>query len=382
MRATAQLVCAVGALIACTTDARAPSPSRAHTPLDTTALGAEATAVYRTWQAYLVSKAGRYSARAGEPSPHWVRSEQQHWPVYDLAGFYLPDGAVPEIVGVEQVGDEYRVTTRFHASDQDARRGMGWTPLTVTVYATRDSGEWRLANALPRHTATWRRDTVGPITYAFARDYPYNRSRARRAVAFADSVAEAFDVPRLAALTYYLAASADEVYGIMGLASDVTFGGAGGAAQPVNRMLFSGDPAVGEEYRHELAHLLLAPLCCARTSYVVSEGVATWLGGTTGMDYATSVRGLAAFLASRPAVSLDSLLSGALPAAQVYPAGAVLTHMVHEQGGVAAVKRLMSGGRTPTELRATLEQELQRPWSVIVRDWRAWVMRFATAADS
>lgn len=363
---------ALNALIAAL-GAQPPRPS-----LDVATLSAEAAAVRRTWLAYLASKAGDYSARAGAPSSHWVEAEQRRWPVYDLASFYLVDNAAPEVIAVERVDadDEYRIVTRFRAGDQTVRPATWWTTMTVTVYAVRAGERWQLANALPRHTRGWRRDTVDPITYAFAPGYPYDSARARRAVAFTDSVASAFGLPRLAPLTYYLTSSVDEVYGIMGLESAMRFGSTGGAAQPVNRMLFSGIPALGEEYRHELTYLLLAPLCCARTPYLVSEGVPTWLGGTAGMTFPRAAQGLAAFLAERPAVSLDSLMSGAYAAAQTYPAGAVLAAMVFESSNVEGVKQLFDAGGSPAELRSAIERLLRRPWPVILHDWRERVMRF------
>jgi hypothetical protein len=301
--------------------------------------------------------------------------------VYDLAGFYLVDDAVYEVVDVHAVetagGREYRIKTRFRHGDQNVVTPSWWTAMTMTTYAARDGNSWRLANALPRHTREWRRHTVGQITYVYAPGYPFDTARARRAVAFIDSVASVFAVPQLAPITYYLASSVDEVYSIMGLESDVKFGAVGGVAQPLNRQLFSGIPAIGEEYRHELAHLVLAPLSGAKTPYFVSEGVATWLGGTTGVDFPSAARDLAVFLAAQPAVSLDSILFGSFPAAQLYPAAAVLVAMVFDKGGAAAVRELFNAGATPAELRTTLQQKLARPWSTIAKDWRQRVTSFA-----
>jgi hypothetical protein len=154
----------------------------------------------------------------------------------------------------------------------------------------------------------------------------------------------------------------------------------GGAAQPVNRQLFSGIPAIGEEYRHELAHLVLAPLVSARTSYFISEGVPTWVGGTTGQDFPTAVRGLAAFLTERPKVSLDSILSRAWPAAQFYPAAAMIAAMAHERGGVNSVKALFNAG-AGDQLRRELERLLGRPWNVIQADWRARILQSAARSN-
>ena len=341
--------------------------------------------VYRAWQRYLSSKDGKWSERAGLPSPDWLESERRRWPTYDLAGYYLIDGATAEIRSIDRVrscdGFRYRITTRYRYGDQSLRPPLWWTSVTETVFAVRDGDRWLLANALPHNTCTWRRVTVGTVTYVFAPDYPYNAVRARRAVAFVDSLASAFQLPGLDSLTYYLTANVDEMYQILGLESDLKFGPnpVGGLAQPVNRQLLSGHSSIGEEYRHELAHLILAPLCCSRTSYFVSEGVPTWLGGTAGMDFPTAARALAAFLGEHPSVSLDSLLSGSFAIAQVYPAGGVLTAMVFEQGGTAAVKALFNAG-PPAELQVALERQLGRAWPTIVDDWRRRVMEFGKPA--
>jgi hypothetical protein len=329
--------------------------------------------VYATWKAYVKSKDGRYSSRAGTPSPYWNAAEQAQWPVYDLASFYLIDSAIVEEPSIERINEpsatEYRITARVRAKDT-VHASTWWSVLDMTVYAVRERDRWVLANALPRNTRLWRRDTVGPITYVIQPGYRYNRERAQRAVTFTDSIAQLFHVARLSPIAYYLTSTVDDVYRIMGLQSPVKFGPVGGVAQPVNHQLFSGIPALGEEYRHELAHLVLAPLVGPRTTYFVSEGVPTWLGGTTGLDFPTAVRGLASFLATRPSVSLDSVLSGSMAAAQLYPAAAVVVQMVFEAGGLDAVKELYDAGPSLADLRTALERLLNRPWSAIVVDWR------------
>lgn len=153
----------------------------------------------------------------------------------------------------------------------------------------------------------------------------------------------------------------------MGLETAIPWGPVGGVAQPTNHQLFSGIPAIGESYRHELAHMVLLPLM-GNTSYLVSEGVPTWLGGTTGADFRTAARGLATFLAEHPAVTLDSILSGHFRE-QYYPAGAVFVQMVYERGGMEAVKGLYAAG-AGKEFEANMERLFARSWPAIVADWR------------
>lgn len=344
---------------------------------DARELGKDARAVREVWKSYLDSKEGQYAANAGTPSSLWLISEQLRWPIYDLASFYLADGAVPEVLSVEAAADSdapaYRIRTRFRDKAWADSKRSWRSDVTVSVYAVKENGSWRLANALPRHTATWLRDTVGPITYVYRRSYPYDRARAFRAVAFTDSLAAQFAVPSLPPITYYLATSVDEVYFIIGLESPMKFGPVGGLAQPVNRQLFSGIPSVGEEYRHELAHLVLAPLVSTRTTYFASEGVATWLGGTAGKSFPAAVQELALFLQEHPSVTLDSLISGIQAPAQMYPSAAALVALVHRAGGAAAVKEFLRAGPDPASVRSFLQRQLGKDWPSIAADWRRLV---------
>jgi hypothetical protein len=339
------------------------------------AASAREAEIRRTWLRYLESKAPYWYLGSWQPSPYWEPTEQRRWRVYALPLAYLPDSARPEVLSVEPVSDSvYRIVTRF---DEDSAMSPMRTPsVRMTVFAVRSGDGWVFSNALPRLTRTWRREAVGPITYVMEPGYPFNRARAERAVAFTDSVAAVFGVPRLQQLTYYLTSSEDEVYRIMGLETDIKWGPVGGVAQPTNQQLFSGIPAVGEEYRHELAHMVLLPLM-GNTPFVASEGVPTWLGGTTGMDYRTAARGLARFLAEHPAVTLDTILTRRLPPPNSYAAAAVFVVMVFEQGGVDALKSLFSAG-AGEEFRANMERLFSRPWPGIVADWRARALGYAS----
>jgi hypothetical protein len=113
------------------------------------------------------------------------------------------------------------------------------------------------------------------------------------------------------------------------------------------------------------------------TSYLVSEGVPTWLGGTTGMDLRAAARALAGFLTEHPGLTLDSIMAGRLPAAQYYPAAGVFVAMVHDQGGTEAVKALFSNGGG-AEFRAAMEHLFKRSWGQIAADWRRRVLSAAT----
>ena len=350
-------------LIAASLSACARAPSRA-----------SELAVRRVWDEYLTSKHGQFAANAGTPSPLWSASEQAQWPMYDLAGFYLPDQAVPEVLSVTPVNaavdSAYQIVTRFGPAGSTTGDSSTKPVFTITVYARREGKRWVLANALPFRTSTWARETRGRIAYRVAPALRFDATKAVRAAAFVDSLAAAFALPAPERIDYYVAESVDQAMEILGVVVPERFGAAGGFAKPVNFQVFSGIPALGEEYRHELAHVVLLPIIRGgSTSLLASEGVPTWFGGTAGRDFQGSVRHLASLLKAQPLLNLDKIVDDMSVSADVRnAAGAVLSQMVSEAGGVDAVREYL---RTPGRgIREVLERLLQRPWPIIVEDWR------------
>ena len=65
--------------------------------------GSSEIEIRQLWDEYLRSKHGQFAGNAGTPSELWTATDQTNWPMYDLAGFYLPDGAVPEVLRVTPV---------------------------------------------------------------------------------------------------------------------------------------------------------------------------------------------------------------------------------------------------------------------------------------
>ena len=84
--------------------------------------------------------------------------------------------------------------------------------------------------------------------------------KAAHAVAFADSLADAYAIPRLPDVTYYVTNSEDDMYCATG--ADPMFGAqaAAGRALPSDRIIMSGSPEQGEGYTHQVVHAVFAPL--------------------------------------------------------------------------------------------------------------------------
>ena len=338
-------------------------------------------AVRHVWAEYLASKSGQFATNAGKPSTHWSVAEQAQWPMYDLAGFYLPDQAIPEVLSVTPVDaavdSAYQLVTRFWPQGTTTRDSSTKPVLTMTVYARREGGRWELANALPFSTSSWVRETRGRITFRVAPALRFDETKAARSAAFVDSLATAFGVQPPPRIDYYVTESVDQALEILGVVVPERFGAAGGFAKPVNAQVFSGIPALGEEYRHELVHLVLLPIIRgSSTSLIASEGVSTWFGGTAGRDFQGSVRYLASLLRAQPQLTLDKIITDMSVSSDIRnAAGAVLAEMVHDAGGVDALREFL---RTPGRgIQEVVERLLQHPWPEIADAWRQRVDRIA-----
>jgi hypothetical protein len=247
-------------------------------------------------------------------------------------------------------------------------------PLAVyRVYATREGGRWVLANALPRLTRRWHRDTIGRITFVFPPARSFVRARAESTVAFVDSLARAFEVAAPATITYYFTDDLTETLGALGLdffpiGSD-TVGG-----RSLDDLVFIGSSSNGEGYRHELAHVVLRPfLAPLNAAGLVQEGLMTWVGGSAGLHFKDLMPRLKQYLDAYPDITLDGILTNPPPRVGTLDVGydglAVLCRMVYDAGGLEGIRSLANAGREPHVILTTVARVLGVAESRLNRLW-------------
>jgi len=332
-------------------------------------------AIYHRWAAFLSSSAPRYTAPFAAPSPFWSLEDQRRWNSFAPALGFVSEGAVPFVLDIRpaSAGSDsvYVVKTLF----QVPATGGGLLPdALVRVYAVREHANWVFSNALPRTTRGWQHRTVGPFEYVYPPAHNFDVVRAHRAGLFADSLASAFGLPKISGITYYMAGSPDEMNRIIGLDWLPTLTDVGAFNSADDHLLVSGDAAQGENYRHEIVHLVLAPLAAHGIHEVLQEGVATWLGGTLGMDPTVTHRTFAVYLRAHPDITLNSILLESRDRG-FRPAGAAVCEMVYEHSGIAGLKTLFNAGRTDGALKAALEEIMNETWPEVEAAWRRAALR-------
>jgi hypothetical protein len=309
-------------------------------------------AVLAVWRAYLADRPDSL-----HPSAHWSVAEQRVLPPgaeYDLTRGFVFQGrewargtrlTALDVLPVETDSSAWQVRTLFARVGPDtAVRTLG----IVRTRVVREGERWVLASPLAAAARGWRRERVGRIAYVVAPGRTFDGARAVRASRFVDSLAAAFGVAPPDSIAYLVAGSPDEAQRALGM--EWTLATPGRAYVP-NRFVYSGNPALGEFYAHELAHVVLDPVAGhPGVPGMAQEGVATWVGGSVGRDFPALMREYGAFLRARPAVTLSGLVRGDYAYdAGWRPAGALLFQMVYERGGMPAVLALLADLARPSQ---------------------------------
>ena len=332
VRQIAVLLIALVTLSAGESSARLPVPSlRLALGFGVDTTGSPAREVFDQWRRYLTESSD--SARAGL----WSQVERATWQPFDLIAPYVYQGfsdyTVVRLAPAVGLPNTYLITTLVSAVEESTQAVR---PLALyRVYATAESGRWVLANALPRMTRTWRRETLGAITFVFPSTHAFDQRLARSTATFVDSLATAFGQPTPQPINYYFTTDLEETFRALGLeffplGADTI----GGRSNSLVRHVYVGASTNGEAYLHELAHVVLAPETGGgRTAPLLAEGLMTWTGGSAGRTYPQLLPGLARYIADHPALSLEALMEN--PPARIgtldvgYVGLAVLCELVH-----------------------------------------------------
>ena len=336
--------------------------------------------IFVLWRSYLSS-----GPTCSQPSPLWASGERAQWPVVDLLCGYVYQGfsrfTVVHLAPAVGLDSTYVIRTLV-AKVSDSGRDV--QPLALyRVYATRERGRWVLANALPRLTSEWSHETIGRIRFVFPKTHRFVRARAAATSAFVDSLAAAFEMAPPPTIGYYFTDDLMQTLSAAGLeffplGADTV----GGRSMDIDRLVFIGSSSHGEEYRHELAHVVLGPfLAPFNAAGLVREGLMTWTGGSAGLTFPELMPGLKGYLDAHPDVTLENILTD--PPARTgtldvgYDGIAVLCRMVYDAGGLPAIRELASAGREPPAVVGAAARLLKVSESQLDTLWRRRVADLA-----
>jgi len=295
-------------------------------------------------------------------------------------------------VAADGPGDSVYVVKVLYARADTA--GGNIAPLAMQrLFAVRESGALfglRLSGALPRLTREWEQHTKGRVTFWYAPGQHPDPAKISHTSSFVDSVATLFHVPPPNHLDMYVTRSMEEALRAIGLdffpeaSADRGRGGRG----LFGGIILAGNPALGEGYVHEVAHVILGPTFNGR-SRLFNEGVATWLGGSRGRTTQETYERLRQIQTARPALTLGQVLSNAIPGAQAeemtdafYATGALIVDSVYRRAGITGLRAFAQLSGDPKSLLAALPAQLgvsSTDPSALDRWWRTQVVKISAA---
>lgn len=317
-----------------------------------------------------------------EHTNHWSQAEQITGHVYDPASTILGYSLPATVVQISpDVPDESTYIIKLLYAITDSAR-FRFQPIAVQrLYAIQEDTSWVLTSALARHTAHWPSTLVGGIRYHYAPQYPFRLERARSAMSFVDSLAIALQVPPPDSIEYYLFSSADDMMRALGYdwiklpSGPKSNRGGRGSGQ----LVYSGDPAQGEGYRHELVHTVASALRSSEGRHqFIEEGFATWVGGTGGTKWSNGLATLEAFARAHSDYSWRELARNSGPEDVRYLTGALLFDAVYRSAGWPGVRDLLRAGRSSTSIFAALPSSLQLTAASFGDWWRSEINRLRT----
>jgi hypothetical protein len=303
----------------------------------------------------------------------------------DLARGYAYQGFPTTVLGVTPAarGDSVYVVKLLHARGDST--GRVYTLGMQRLLALRAPGSphgWQLANPLPLLTRDWKRLRSGRVTFHYAPGQTPSPARAARTARFVDSLAALVRLPAPPAIDYLVTASPDEYFRAIGMDFFVLPSGrgtaTGGNAIMHANIVLAGDPAQAEEYRHEVAHLVLRDHFGG--GLILGEGIATWLAGSRGRPREVLFARLAEYQRARPDVTLAGLIAGELPGGwtnaegdALYASAALFVDAIVRRGGIDALLRLRGTPSDPPALLRAMRLALELPeddQSALERWWR------------
>ncbi|MBO0939059.1 hypothetical protein J2I47_21070 [Fibrella sp. HMF5335] len=320
------------------------------------------------WSAYLRTQPDRTRPDRTRPdsirhSPFWNEAEQAQSPRFDLLEREfeptLYRGYPVQILSVVGYPDGfYQIKSLFGGNNPKSRSPIVFC--IANVYARPDSnGRWLLYNALPiNRSRFWNSQQLGAVTYYFPPYHTFNKQKARQLNGFIDNLCQQFGVPAKP-VEYYLADTPDELRQLRGFDYQIT---GSGLLKPTgraidNRVFCSG---LDEFYPHELVHVYVDPHYLNKHPWV-TEGVATFLGGSRGESLDWHLARVAAHLRTYPTIDLTSMLSLVTLDEFTdyrYALGGLFARAVFKKGGLPLLKQFMQSGQTDTAYYAALEQFL------------------------
>src|SRR5690606_19765611 len=228
--------------------------------------------------------------------------------------------------------------------------------LAIANYvARREKGTFKLYNALTVNKQNWNCITVGIVDFYFPTYHKFDHEKAQKLNDFLNETCKIFGVnPK--PFEYYLADDYDEIQNLKGLDYYI---GMGGQSRPsgksTDNKVYCG--GLGEYYAHEVYHVQIDEHF-PNKHFWVSEGIATFLGGSRGKNLDWHIKRTNLYLQEHPEIDLRNMLRLTNLDGQTayhYVVGGLMVKKIMDKGGWRLLKSFMSSGKNDEDYYKAIE---------------------------
>lgn len=297
-----------------------------------------------------------------EPNDHWYTPDLERFggipPEVRYAEFdSLGDPRYPPtLLSIREtdVPDQRLLTVRWAAMDST---GVAERVRYVFDFLARRTADGiRVGSPLDHKTRQWERKTVGTIEYVISPQHRYAAQQARQQLADIDRLSRFFELPKFP-ITFYSCVDPTELFQIQGYQQHPLMHvfPTGGRAEGSD-IVYSGNDQ--DVYTHEVVHLFTQRKFGERP-WVLDEGLATLLAGSSEHEFAWHRANLKRYLEEEPDVDLVAICTTYDPTYinehtnVAYAIGGVLCERILRRNGKEGLFSALAAG---TDLWATLQR--------------------------
>nr|MBC7613992.1 hypothetical protein [Pseudopedobacter sp.] len=280
----------------------------------------------------------------------------------------------PLILQIDSLNNNlYQVKTIFKSNKAEADSTGTSISYITNLYVQRDeNGNFKLENTINERTRNWETIHYKFITYIIHPNCKFNEKEAENAIKFCEEIAKKFGL-QIKPFKYYILPNVDELGRIYNF--DYWTYYIGGQTNLPLREIFT--TYSNTNYPHELVHMMF-PLQENPPPNIISEGLATWLGGPKyGVSFEQALKETSKTLKTYENPTFEAIVNNKIrnkfDSNLQYVTGAILCKMAFEKKGKEAIWTLYHSDKK--DLDKNIENIFGKPINEIHEDILTYILK-------
>lgn len=295
-------------------------------------------------------------------NPNWIKNDNLFfsYPFLDIINIEYLQGNYqykPTLLSITQTPNKDQFIAKIGWFKFDENKEISLR-IIYNILVIRNDNDYLLKNILENNISNWIEIKVGDIKYLINPSHQFEQIRAEEFNKINDDLAVYFEFSKIS-FTYFLCTSNKELMQTLGYDFEDTmfFSNQNGAVTyPIDNLIFSGNDL--EINKHELVHLYTYQKFKNKNN-IIDEGIATFLGGSKGLDYASHLVKLRNHLKTNSIDLHDELFNNNYVLDEStslrYTLGAFLCDLSLKKGGKKLLFELLNSGSTNDDLISFLK---------------------------